>query len=191
MRVNGGCHPDQPGAVFGNFQKVRRGKILGTVRRRVAQRLEHPGMNQRRDVVRLAVQHPASLLRRQADGQLAQERQKPMLIVFHVLIQSVYGLEIEHTSSIHYGVDSEEIMPLIREYRKEAVIEKRLLLVDQIYFRIKPSISKLVFKIAHPQWAEEVLQDTLWGILKSLDRFTGKNGKVILGFLQSDRSIQK
>ncbi len=55
VRVDCGCHPDQPGAVFGNFQKVRRGKVLGPVRRRVAQRLEHPGMNQCRTIVRLAV----------------------------------------------------------------------------------------------------------------------------------------
>lgn len=83
MRVDCGCHPDQPGSVFGNFQKVRRGKILGAIGRRVAQRLEHPGMNQRRDVVRLAIEHPARLFRREAEGQLTEQQQKPMLVVFH------------------------------------------------------------------------------------------------------------
>ena len=73
MPIDRRCHPDQPSAVLGNFQKVRRGKILGTVRRRVAQRLEQPGMNQRRNVVRLAVEHPARLLCREADGQLPQQ----------------------------------------------------------------------------------------------------------------------
>lgn len=83
MLANGVADLDQPGAVLGNFQKVSRGKILGTIGRRVAQRLEQPGMNQRRYVVRLAVQHPACLLRRQADGQLSHDRQEPKLFFFH------------------------------------------------------------------------------------------------------------
>jgi len=40
-------------------------------------------MNERRNVMRLAVQHPARLLPRQAEGQLTEQRQEPMLIFFH------------------------------------------------------------------------------------------------------------
>lgn len=83
MLIDSRCHLDQPSAVLGNFQKVSRGKILRAIGRRIAERLKHPGMNKRRNVVRLAVQHPARLFRRQAEGQLTEQRQKPMLIVFH------------------------------------------------------------------------------------------------------------
>ena len=72
--IDGCCHPHQPDAVFGKLQKVRRGKILAGILRGIAERLEQPRRNQRGNVVRLAVEHPASLLRREADGQLAQER---------------------------------------------------------------------------------------------------------------------
>ena len=74
---------DQPRAVFHNFQHVRRGKILGAILRRVAERLEQPRRNQRGNVMRLAVQHPARLLRREAGGQLSEQRQEAVLIVFH------------------------------------------------------------------------------------------------------------
>jgi len=83
-------HLDQPGAVFGSFQKVSRGKILGSIRRGIAERLEQPGMNERRNVVRLAVQHPARLLPRQAEGQLAEQRQEPMLFFFHALTVVIF-----------------------------------------------------------------------------------------------------
>ena len=51
------CHLDQPTAVFGSFQKVCRGKILGAVRRGIAERLEQAGMNERRNVMRLALRN--------------------------------------------------------------------------------------------------------------------------------------
>jgi DNA repair protein RadC len=43
---------------------------------RVAERLEQPRRNQRGNVMRLAVQHPARLFRREAGRQLTQERQE-------------------------------------------------------------------------------------------------------------------
>ena len=88
MLANGVGDFDQPRAVFGNLQNVRRRKILGAILRRVAKRLEQPRRDQRGDVVRLAVQQPARLLRREAGGQLPQEGQEPMLIVFHTQHQS-------------------------------------------------------------------------------------------------------
>ena len=51
--------------------------------------------SERRNVVRLAVQQPASLLGREADWQLAQEGQKPVLIFFHTQHQSRIALESE------------------------------------------------------------------------------------------------
>ena len=86
--ANGVGDFDQPSAVFGRFQNVRRAKILGGILRRIAERLEQPRRDQRGNVMRLAVQHPARLLRREAGGQLSQERQETVLIVFHTQHQS-------------------------------------------------------------------------------------------------------
>ena len=72
--ANGVADLDQPSAVFRQFQNVRRGEILRGVLGKIAERLEQPGIDQRGNVMRLAVQHPARLLRRQAGGQLSQER---------------------------------------------------------------------------------------------------------------------
>lgn len=83
MLANGVADFDQPSTVFRQFQNVRRGKILAAIGRRIAQRLEQPGIEQRGDVMRLAVQHPARLLRREAGGQLTEQRQEPGLFFFH------------------------------------------------------------------------------------------------------------
>ena len=86
--ANGVADFDQPRAVFRQFQNVRRGKILGGILREIAERLEQPRIDQRGDVMRLAVQHPARLFRREAGGKLPQERQETVLIVFHTQYQS-------------------------------------------------------------------------------------------------------
>ena len=95
--ANGVADFDQPSAVFRNLQNIRRRKILGGVLGGIAERLEQPRRNQGGDVVRLTVQHPARLLRRQADGQLSQQRQKTVLVVFHTQHQSQHGHENELT----------------------------------------------------------------------------------------------
>ena len=66
--ANGVADFDQPSAVFGQFQHVRRGEILGGVLGGIAKRLEQPGRDERRNVVRLAIEHPASLFRRETGG---------------------------------------------------------------------------------------------------------------------------
>ena len=95
--ANGVSDFDEPRAVFGNLQNVRRRKILGGILRRITQRLEQPRRDQRGNVMRLAVQDPRRLLRRQADGQLSQQRQKTVLIVAHTQHQSQHGHENELT----------------------------------------------------------------------------------------------
>jgi len=67
--ANGFRDLDQPSAVFGQFQHIRRRKILRAVLRGIAERLEQPRGNQRGNVVRLAVQHPARLFRTETGGQ--------------------------------------------------------------------------------------------------------------------------
>ena len=93
MLANGVADLDQPRAVFGDFQHVSRGKILGAILREITEGLEQPGIDQRGDVMRLAVQHPARLLRGEAGGQLSQERQEPELIVFHAKFSRRSGLK--------------------------------------------------------------------------------------------------
>ncbi len=68
---------DEPSAVFGDFQQVSRRKILGAVLGRIAKRFKQPRIDQCGDVMHLAVQHPTRLFRREADGQLTEQREKP------------------------------------------------------------------------------------------------------------------
>jgi hypothetical protein len=79
---------DKPSAVFGGFQNIGSRKKLCAVLRGIAERLEQPRGNQRGNVMRLAVQHPTGLLRRETEGQLAEQRQEPRLIFFHTQDQS-------------------------------------------------------------------------------------------------------
>jgi len=83
MLINRRCHFDEPCTVFGIFQHIFRGEKLDAVGRRIAQRLEQAGVHQRRNIMRLAIERPCRLLRRQAGRQVSQERQESMLIVFH------------------------------------------------------------------------------------------------------------
>ena len=63
----------EPGTIFGSFQNVGSRKILCAVLRGIAERLEQPRRNQGRNVVCLAVEHPARLFRREAEGQLTEQ----------------------------------------------------------------------------------------------------------------------
>lgn len=81
--ANGVADFDQPSAVFRQFQNIRRSEILGGILGKITERLEQPRIYQRGNIVRLAVQHPARLLRREAGGQLPQERQEALLFFFH------------------------------------------------------------------------------------------------------------
>ena len=83
MLADGRADAHQPVAVFDLFQQISRREILDAVGRRIAQRFQQPGRDQRRDVMRLAVDDPRRLLRRQAGWQLAQQHQKFMLVVSH------------------------------------------------------------------------------------------------------------
>ena len=76
-------HFGQPVPVFGMVHDLDGGKKFNPVGRGIAQRLEQPGGDQHRDIMRLAVQHPGRLLRRQPGGQSAQQSQKLMLILSH------------------------------------------------------------------------------------------------------------
>lgn len=87
--ANGVADFDQPTTVFRHFQHVRRRKILGRICGGIAERLEQSGIDQCRNIVRLAVQHPGRLFRRKAGRQLSQKRQEPLLFFFHA--KSVMG----------------------------------------------------------------------------------------------------
>ena len=62
--IDGARHLCQPRTILGRFKNFSRRKKFCAVLRRVAQRLEQPSDDERRNVVRLAVEHPSRLLRR-------------------------------------------------------------------------------------------------------------------------------
>jgi hypothetical protein len=62
--------------------------------------LSSRGVDQRGNVVRLAFQYPARLLRREPEGQLTEQPQDPMLIYFHSPNQSQARLETERQISL-------------------------------------------------------------------------------------------
>src|ERR1035437_5651366 len=73
----------QPRPIFDLFQQFRRRKILDAMRWWIAQRLEQTRSHQDRHIMRLAVNDPRRLLRRQAGWQLVQQPQKLMLLLSH------------------------------------------------------------------------------------------------------------
>ena len=73
MLANGVGDFGEPRTVFGSFKNISSRKIFYAVLRGIAKWLEQPRRNQRRNVMRLAVQHPARLLRREAEGQLTEQ----------------------------------------------------------------------------------------------------------------------
>jgi len=66
------------------IQQFRRGKEFHVVWRRIAQRLEQACGHEDRHIMRLAIQHPRRLFRRQTGRQLTQQPQKLMLFLFHI-----------------------------------------------------------------------------------------------------------
>ena len=62
----------KPGAVIGQFNQFGCGEIINAPGRRIAQRLEQPGIDQRWNVMRLTIEHPGRLLCRQTRRQPAQ-----------------------------------------------------------------------------------------------------------------------
>lgn len=83
----------QPVTIFREFQKFVRGKKLDTVRRWIAERFEQPRSDERRHIMRLAIQHPRRLLRRQARRQLAEQPQKLLLVFSHPSNQGIGVLQ--------------------------------------------------------------------------------------------------
>lgn len=88
--INGVCDLGKPGTIFDQIQNIRRGKELDSIGRRVAERLEQPGRDENRDIMRLAAQHPARFFDGKPGGQLPRHRKETQLIFFHA--KSVAGL---------------------------------------------------------------------------------------------------
>ena len=113
---------DEPSTIFGRFKNIGSRKILCAVLRWIAKRFEQPCVDQRGNVVRLTVQNPARLFRCQADGQLAEQRQEPVLTVFHAT--SFAGCTQKRTGSrrcigilnvAKSGLMSKELVPILAD----------------------------------------------------------------------------
>ena len=73
MLVDGTGDAHQPVAVFGLFQQISGGEKFDAVGGGIAQRFQQSSGDERRDVMRLAIEHPRRLLRREASRQLAEQ----------------------------------------------------------------------------------------------------------------------
>lgn len=60
--VDGVGNLGEPRAIFAQFQNIRRSEKLNPVWRRIAERLEQVGVYQRRNIVRLAIEHPTAIV---------------------------------------------------------------------------------------------------------------------------------
>ena len=63
------------------FHYFHRREILDAIGLGIAQRLEQPGHDQDRHIMRLAIQHPSRLLGRQPGRQLPKESQEAVLVI--------------------------------------------------------------------------------------------------------------
>ena len=84
VEIDRACYLGQPGTVFDRLKEVQGGKELDSVGRRIAQWLEEARRDEDRDVVRLAIEEPCSLLGRQACRKLSEQAQELALVLFHV-----------------------------------------------------------------------------------------------------------
>lgn len=101
--VDGVRHLRQPGPVLDQFQHICGRKKLDAVRRRIAERLKQPGRDQGRNIVRLAVQQPRSLLGSEPRGQLSDQGKKSLLVFFHTKHQSLPRSRSEQETFTRYG----------------------------------------------------------------------------------------
>jgi hypothetical protein len=63
----------QPSAICHYFEDIRRSEKLDAIRRRITKRTKEMGRNQNRDVMRLTIERPSSLLNRQACRQATKQ----------------------------------------------------------------------------------------------------------------------
>jgi len=70
--IDDGCHLDQPQPVFDVFDDFSRAEELDAIGRRVAERLEQSRRDESRNVMRLTVEHPGRLFRREAGRKVPQ-----------------------------------------------------------------------------------------------------------------------
>src|SRR6185436_12084198 len=73
----------QPLDVFGKIDHFDRSEELGSVGRRAAEGLEKPGSDEDRDVMRLGIERPGSLLDGHAGGRLAKQGKEMAMVIFH------------------------------------------------------------------------------------------------------------
>ena len=143
--------------------------------------------------MRLAIQNPTGLLRVQANGQLAKQRQKPMLIVFHTLHQSATTQKIEQTISaksfaggnpelLACAPTMDDLLKLVRTYRLTAGLAERLRLAEEIFRLIEPDLRLFVFGAVRPPAADDVFQEVLKAVATSLGKFSGDTLKCFWAF---------
>lgn len=89
--------------------------------------------------------------------------------------QSWAVLEIEQPFSLGYGQAMDDLIKLVRTYRVTAGLAERQRLADAIFRVIAPDLRAFVFSAIVPQAAEDVAQEVLISITKSLKTFKGNS----------------
>jgi len=89
--------------------------------------------------------------------------------------QSKATLEIEQPISLGYGQAMDDLIKLVRTYRVTAGLAERLRLAEAIFHLIAPDLRAFVFNAIVPQAAEDVSQEVLISITKSLKTFEGSS----------------
>ena len=73
MLTDGVGHLHQPGAILGEFEQIHSRKELDAIGLRIAQGLEQARRDDNGNIMRLTIQHPRRLFRRQARRQPPQK----------------------------------------------------------------------------------------------------------------------
>jgi RNA polymerase sigma factor (sigma-70 family) len=133
--------------------------------------------------MRLAIEHPASLLPRETGGQLTQERQKPLLILFHTQDQSQPALKANRTRKFLVAMRKrddlgserpmDDLIKLVRTYRLTAGLAERIRLAEEIFRLIEPDLRLFVFSSITHDAAKDALQEVLKAVATSLKKFEG------------------
>lgn len=76
----------------------------------------------------------------------------------------------------------EELIKNVRAYQQAGELADRSQYADAIFSVVEPEMSRFVSGLIRPQFAEDVLQETLKGIITSLSKFSRETGEDFLAW---------
>lgn len=76
----------------------------------------------------------------------------------------------------------DDLIKLVRTYRLTAGVADRLRLAEDIFRRIEPDLRLFVFSAVHPDFAEDISQETLKAVATGLKKFRGDSNEQFWGW---------